>query len=150
MKLSYLQRKIALISFAVIIVICATGIFVNRLRVQNNPIINNFTIEKSISDTDNGATITLKQGARLKVILHSTYWKFNTIANGEIVKQLTEPAYAPDKSVGIPGTGAGTVIVEYQAIGAGTTAISASRTSCGEAMGCLGNQGSFLLHVVVN
>src|SRR5258706_10403407 len=149
MKLSYLQRKIALITLAVIIVVCAIGIFVNRVKVQNN-IINNGTIEKSISDRDNGTTITLKQGTRLKVILHSTYWKFNPIANGEIVKELTEPTYAPDTSERIPGMGTGTVTVEYQVIGGGQTTVSASRTSCGEAMGCVGNQGSFLLHVVVN
>jgi hypothetical protein len=42
------------------------------------------------------------------------------------------------------------VTVTYQAVGGGQATISAARTSCGEALRCTGNQGSYSVLVVVS
>lgn len=118
--------------------------------------INPSPTSKSISDEivakfeDSGKTISLKQGAKVKVVLYSTYWNFDKIQDDNILNQLSNPIYVSDNSAGPPGSGAGTVTVEYQAISKGQSSIAATRTLCGETLRCIGDKGSFMLNIIVN
>ncbi len=49
----------------------------------------------------------------------------------------------------MPGGGCGTVTAWFNADGPGTAVVTASRTSCGEAMACGGGAGSYRLTVIV-
>jgi hypothetical protein len=49
----------------------------------------------------------------------------------------------------VPGAGCGTAVAVYRAMGAGHATVKATRSSCGEAMGCTGSKGRFALRVVV-
>ena len=103
----------------------------------------------TLSETDNGNTVTVKTGDRIQVVLHSTYWEFAT-SSSDVLKPVSDPIYAPDLAGHIPGSGAGTVFVEYTVQKSGTTIISASRTSCGEALRCTGDQGNFSVTINAN
>lgn len=102
-----------------------------------------------VSDNENGKTISVKPGGRVRVVLNSTYWTFQGSSDSQTLQPIGEPTVAPDTSVKIPGIGAGTVTLEFQALKAGTAKISASRVSCGEALLCPEDKRSFQVTVVV-
>jgi hypothetical protein len=104
-------------------------------------------------DADNGHTVTLRVGQRLDVQLASTYWQIDPPAAPDILHQVGQPSVAaspPSYSGCVPGEGCGTVTATFIAVGVGQTAVTASRTSCGEARGCTGGEGSYRLVVVVD
>ena len=96
----------------------------------------------------NGKSLALRVGDRLKVTLNSTYWKFGP-APGHVVNHAAGPQVAPDPSC-VPGGGCGTVTESFVAVGVGTAHITASRTSCGEAMACTPAQAAFSVTVIVS
>jgi hypothetical protein len=93
------------------------------------------TSEVEITYNDNKKTIPIKKGSMVKLILNSTYWQMDK-PSSSILQQQGEPIYTVDHTVKIPGTGAGTVTALYQAVGIGTAMLTASRSSCGEALAC--------------
>lgn len=101
-----------------------------------------------IGEKDKGTTVQATQGQIVTLTLHSTYW----IIQGPDPKILKPLSAQPEVSAdfkGVPGSGSGTVVMRYQAVGTGTATIAASRTTCGEAMGCTGDAGSFKVDVKV-
>ena len=103
-----------------------------------------------VSESDAGTTVRVAVGSTLVVTLHSTYWGFASPSNPAILRQVggvtTDPVLPP---ACVPGAGCGTVSVTYQAAAVGQSAISASRTTCGEALSCTGTAGSYSVQVVV-
>jgi hypothetical protein len=99
-------------------------------------------------DARDGDTIAVRQGQRLRVVLHSTYWEFKPTSHPAVLHLVAPPQVAP-KSGCVPGQGCGTVTAVYVARHAGTATVQAERTSCGEAMGCTAAAGSYSLTVVV-
>lgn len=114
---------------------------------QSNPSPTGLTAQ----DADNGRTITMSVGERITVTLHNTYWHFadptGTALRTAGQHTTTTPLNGPGHCV--PGQGCGTVATWYDAVAPGTATVTASRTSCGEARGCTGNDGSYRLTVVV-
>lgn len=106
-------------------------------------------VRMTLDESAAGTTVTVRPGTQIVVVLHSTYWMFPTKPDPAILMQVGALAYAPTMPC-IPGGGCGTVSATFQAVRAGQALISASRTSCGEAMGCTGNQGSFTVTVVIS
>jgi len=100
-----------------------------------------------VGDHRDGGTVALRVGQRLRVVLHSTYWDFKAV-DSPVLHTVRAPTVAP-KSGCVPGQGCGTVTALYVARAAGTASVRAARTSCGEAMGCTGDAGSYSLTVVV-
>jgi hypothetical protein len=103
------------------------------------------------TESDNGRTIVLRRGGSLTVVLHSTYW---TIAGSSAPRVLSERGRpvttpAPPSAHCVPGQGCGTVTARFLAVGDGRADVTASRTTCGEALMCAPNQRSYVLHVVV-
>lgn len=103
---------------------------------------------KTVGDADNGTTITLHKNQTLIVQLASTYWTINDATNTGVIKMVGQPVIKATPS-SYPGSGNGTATAQFSALAAGTTTITASRTSCGEAMGCVGDQGKYQITVVV-
>ena len=83
------------------------------------------------TDSDNGKILDLHVGDRLEVKLASTYWNIHESSNLSVVRL------------------AGPAIAYFDAVGSGSADVTASRTSCGEAMRCVGSAGSNRLSVVV-
>ncbi|MCW2755858.1 MAG: hypothetical protein JWQ32_3269 [Marmoricola sp.] len=99
----------------------------------------------------NGTTVSLQRGERLRVTLSSTYWRFGSVAGGVLAAsgQRTTPSTTQSGSTCVPGQGCGTASETFTATRSGRARITASRTSCGEAMACVGSAGSYELLVVV-
>ena len=107
-------------------------------------------IVKELNEGDNDTTITIHPNDQVKVTLLSTYWQFQKLDNEKIIKQLGDPIYnAAALGTTVPGSGVGTVVVEYQAVAVGQAQISASRTSCGEALRCTPDQQSYKVTINV-
>ena len=102
----------------------------------------------ALTEADDGHTVTARTGDRITVTLSSTYWTFAAPSNGAVVRQDGDPVYAPDRNC-VPGGGCGTVTASYTAIGPGSTHLTASRTSCGEALRCSDSEGSYDVTVTV-
>lgn len=97
------------------------------------------------------STVTVARGSRLQVVLHSTYWSVPAGSPAGVLRQLGLPqaAAGPAGPSCHPGSGCGTVRTEFLALTAGTTTLTATRHSCGEAMACAPAQREFRVTVVV-
>lgn len=101
-------------------------------------------------DADNGTTLDLHVGERLAVTLHSTYWTINGSSNPHVLTAEGPEAVTPAPGGCVPGGGCGTVTMIFDVIGIGSADVTASRVSCGEAMLCTGNQGSYKITVATS
>lgn len=97
---------------------------------------------------DSGRTVRVQRGDVVEVRLHSTYWSFGPVAGGALHRGKPIVRAAPVGKT-VAGSGAGTVTDVFQARHRGRATITASRRSCGEALRCVGSQGSFRMYVVV-
>ena len=97
-------------------------------------------------DADKGATLSVAVGGTVTVTLTSTYWRFAPVA-GALRQVAVQPHFAHGHRP--PGTGAGTLVATYRAVAAGTATVTASRTSCGEAMRCTPAAGTYRVTVIV-
>ena len=104
------------------------------------------------SDKSNGHTVSLKVGQHLELVLGSTYWTVKGSTVPGVLHQdgppskLARPASCPSN---IPGLGCVPIRTDFSAVAPGTAVITASRTSCGEAMRCAPSQEHYTLPVVV-
>jgi hypothetical protein len=101
------------------------------------------------TDSDNGQALQLRVGDRLQLKLSSTYWTIHESSDLSVLRMAGPMAISPIPSGCVPGGGCGLAIASFDAVGSGSADVTASRTSCGEAMRCVGNAGSFRVSVVV-
>lgn len=108
----------------------------------------------SATERDNGRTITLHRNDRLVIRLNSTYWTFarpkTTVFHEVGTPQTTTSPPGTGSGHCRAGAGCGTVTVTYDVVGPGQAMIAAHRTSCGEAIRCVGNAGTYKLTVKVS
>jgi hypothetical protein len=97
---------------------------------------------------DNGHTVTVRTGQQFRVVLDSTYWTFPDQPGSAVVRAVNTPTYQPSPGC-VPGEGCGTATASFTAVAPGSVTITASRTSCGEAMACTGTAGEYSVTVVV-
>jgi hypothetical protein len=93
-------------------------------------------------------SVALRVGQRLRVVLGSTYWRFDPLPANRAVEPAGSATITPDPHC-IPGGGCGTVERRYVAVGSGRATITASRTGCGEALACAPARRHFVLTVTV-
>lgn len=101
------------------------------------------------TEADNGHTVAMHQGQELRLVLHSTYWNVQPVTNPQVLSSENSAANSPQATGCIAGAGCGTVTVHYRAAASGTAQVKASRTSCGEAMGCTAADSTWTLTVDV-
>jgi hypothetical protein len=100
-----------------------------------------------VTKLQNHTVVPIRVGDVLKVRLDSTYWRFGTPSGSEL-RSTAKPSYAPNRDC-VPGGGCGTVTAEYEAVRAGTAAVRASRTVCGEVVRCLPPERTFTVTIVI-
>lgn len=107
--------------------------------------------------SDNGHTLHLAVGDRLTVVLSSTYWSVPASNSDRVLRPdshhysvapLTGSSSTIDQTC-VVGEGCGSVTATFTATSAGGEVVTASRTSCGEAMRCVGSAGTYRLTVLV-
>ena len=106
-------------------------------------------VTKTVTEKDKGKTVTLHVGDRLKVVLNSTYWTIHDAAKPAVLRTDGKQVTTPRMNGCVPGGGCGTAAQAFTAVTKGTTTAGASRTSCGEALLCTGDNGKFNVVVVV-
>src|SRR5579859_517064 len=102
----------------------------------------------NLGDGNNGQRVSVPAGDRVVVQLSTTFWSFEGSSDSSVLNQVGSAAVSP-RSGCVPGAGCGTTTATFDAVHAGRADITATRTSCGEAMRCVGDQGSYLVTVVV-
>jgi hypothetical protein len=89
-------------------------------------------------------------GATVRLVLHNIYWTVHDSPDPSVLTMVGRPVYSSAGAVKcVPGAGCGTVTATFKALAPGSALISASRTSCGEALQCTGGAGVFNVTVVV-
>ncbi|MEZ0088954.1 hypothetical protein [Streptacidiphilus sp. EB129] len=98
-----------------------------------------------------GTTVAVAQGDTVVLVMHSSYWSAPVNSAPKLLQQMggTAGSAAPPGPTCHPGQGCGTVTTTFVAKGAGTAKLSATRTSCGEAMACSPAQRSFSVTLVI-
>jgi hypothetical protein len=104
---------------------------------------------QTVTDQANGQTIDIQPGQVVQVVLSSTYWKIQGSSDGAVLSLLTGPSTQPQQSGCVPGQGCGTVSAAYRAVAVGQAQLTASRSVCGEALGCTGANSQFVVYVIV-
>ncbi|MGA3057303.1 MAG: hypothetical protein ABSE70_04600 [Candidatus Limnocylindrales bacterium] len=108
------------------------------------------TSTTELGEADSGRTLTVSVGATVKLVLHNIYWTVHDSPDPSVMTMVGQPVYSGAGAVKcIPGTGCGTVTATFKALAPGNALISASRSSCGEALQCTGGAGMFEVTVVV-
>lgn len=104
-----------------------------------------------VRDDANGKTVNVPAGATVELILSSSYWKVSGSSAPAVLRQdgastlLPLPTTCPH----VPGQGCAPLQTNFTALTSGTSTVTASRTSCGEAMHCAPGQEHFAVTVVV-
>ncbi|HEV7466304.1 MAG TPA: hypothetical protein VGP96_08380 [Candidatus Dormibacteraeota bacterium] len=102
------------------------------------------------SETENRRTITVRSGNRVTLTLHSTYWSIQGSSDPKVLHQVGGSSTRPAKpGTCVPGQGCGTVSASFIAVSRGNADLTASRTTCGEALRCTPVQGDYVVHIVV-
>jgi hypothetical protein len=98
---------------------------------------------------DSGHTLRMHVHDHLVVVLTSTYWTVQGSSNTRVLRQTGHSKVEPRRAGCGPGQGCGTVTTGFEALAPGRAEVTASRTTCGEAMRCTGSAGSYRVRIVV-
>ena len=131
---------------ALLVLAIAAVVLVSGLR---SPGAGAADADVNVSEDNNGQTVTVAPNSTVHLVLHSTYWNVEPVGDPKVLQSLHDPVVTPDLAGHVPGSGAGTVAVDYKSGQSGTAQLRASRQTCGEALKCTGDQGSFSVTVVV-
>lgn len=129
---------------ALVLTSCTSSSTPDRPAPRNGPSV------RQVTEAQNGAEVRLAAGDTLVVVLHSTYWGTTTTASPPTILLRTALVTTPAPHPNFPGSGQGTVVARFRALGPGVAQVTAFRTTCGEAMRCTAHQGQFRLSVRVH
>jgi hypothetical protein len=99
----------------------------------------------------NGKVVSARAGDRIELILSSSYWHVTASSPTSVLRQDGPPVLLPRPSgcPNIPGLGCTPVRDDFTALTEGRAAITATRSTCGEALRCQPDQTRFNVTVVV-
>jgi len=108
---------------------------------------------KTISEAENGKTISVKSGTAVTIELQSTFWDGTKTKNLVQVKpsEIAPIAPSPTAAVGCqhPGSGCGTITWFYKVKKKGLATFTATRSSCGEVLQCTPENSNFKVKFLV-
>jgi hypothetical protein len=104
-----------------------------------------------VRDDANGKAVSVRAGDRIELVLSSSYWHVAGSSAPSVLRQDGPPALLsrPSSCPAIPGLGCIPVRADFTAITDGKAVITASRSTCGEALRCKPDQTRFAVIVVV-
>ena len=103
------------------------------------------------SDAENGQSVSIHVGEILRVTLRTTAWTFAAPSDPSVLKEEGDTVVSPaPMGACLPGMNCGITTAQFRALKAGTSTVSASRLSCGEARRCVGAEGVYQLTVIVS
>jgi hypothetical protein len=104
----------------------------------------------TVTQADNGRSVSMHVGQSLVVQLNSTYWMVSGSSDPVVLAQQGSEQIAPSPGGCVPGQGCGTVTASFEAIRAGHSVVTASRSVCGEVVLCASGQRTFSVAVQVS
>ncbi len=140
--------SIALVGLVLLLAACTVGPAALPSGSSPAPVATPATLQ--VSESSNGQTFTVVVGSEVTILLTSTYWQIQPSSDSAVLAVVSGPttsAAAP--SACLPGMGCGTVRATFRALLPGQATISASRTTCGEALACTGSSGAYEVKIVV-
>jgi hypothetical protein len=105
---------------------------------------------RHLDDRDNHATVSVHVGQTVELTLASTYWSIGApsgTALGASGPERKTPNYTKPGCHG--GSGCGTDVRDFRAVRTGSSGISATRSTCGEALRCPDDKTRFFVTVRV-
>jgi hypothetical protein len=104
-----------------------------------------------VRDDANGTAVSARAGDRIELILSSSYWHVTGSSAPSVLRQDGAPVLLsrPSSCPAIPGLGCNPVRADFTALTGGTAVITASRSTCGEALRCQPDQMRFTVMVAV-
>lgn len=103
----------------------------------------------SVGGSDNGRTVAVTVGDVVSLRLASTYWQLAPAAPAAVLRTDSRATLAGPARSCVPGQGCGFAVAAFTAVAPGRATISASRTTCGEALRCSPAQSRYRLTVLV-
>jgi hypothetical protein len=104
-----------------------------------------------VNEADNGHTVTVGVGSEITLELANTYWQVQASSDPAVLALVSGPtASGAGPSACLPGMGCGIVTATFRALTPGQATITASRTTCGEALLCTGSAGAYAVTIVVS
>ena len=97
----------------------------------------------------NQSTVQVAVGRRVELLLHSSYWTDFGSSRSAVVRADGSVRTLPTSQHCIAGGGCNPVLATFMAQAAGTAVLSASRTSCGEALRCSPANSHYRVTIVV-
>lgn len=103
-----------------------------------------------VTNSFNGSVIHTAIGHLLNVSLDGQGWTFDATPARLVKVEIRPTSSIPANCLGPRQTAkCGQSSISYRAAGAGTIALRATRSMCGEARRCLGTEGKFSVTVIV-
>ncbi|WP_042394591.1 hypothetical protein [Streptacidiphilus carbonis] len=102
----------------------------------------------TLDDRSSGRTVTIPAGGTVDLVLHSTYWSGPRSSAPDALQPLGTALTSPAPGC-VPGQGCGTVTARFQARTTGRATLTATRTTCGEALLCTPAQRTFTATVLI-
>jgi hypothetical protein len=139
----------AIVAVSVISIAAAAGCGTAASRTSS-PVAGGPTVIV-VRDGANGKVVSARAGNRIELILSSSYWSVAGSSAPGVLRQdgpsvlLSRPSDCPD----IPGLGCVPVRTDFNALTDGRAVITATRSSCGEALRCRPDQTRFSVIVTV-
>ena len=97
----------------------------------------------------NQSTVRVVVGRNVQVLLHSSYWTDFGSSQPAVVRADGSARMLPTTQTCMPGGGCNPVVATFTAMSAGTAVLSASRTSCGEALRCSPGNSHYRVTIIV-
>ncbi|MFF2544684.1 hypothetical protein ACFVUY_19185 [Kitasatospora sp. NPDC058063] len=128
---------------------CAsTGTGPSTPAAASSPVTASSPATVTVDEHADRTTLKAAVGTTVTLALHSTYWSAATSSAPEVLAPEGSPTTAPSPSCR-PGGGCGTVTASFTARAPGTARLTATRTSCGEALNCPPEQRRYEVTVEV-
>jgi hypothetical protein len=102
-----------------------------------------------LDEHSNHATISVVVGRDVELLLHSSYWSDFATSRSSVVRADGTPHVVPTATHCVPGGGCKPVLAMFTASSVGTAVLSASRTTCGEALACGPDNSHFSVTILV-
>ena len=138
--MTMLHRLLALAAAVLLVGGCANGSGGERSGAT-------VSVRHQLDERSNGSTLDARVGDTVVVVLHSTYWNFDTPTT--VMQLIGTPEPSPSHCT-VVGSGCGTVTATYKAGQVGTVSLHAHRDSCGEAIRCSASNGDWSVTVRVS
>jgi hypothetical protein len=151
--ITQVRSTVAVVSLGLLLAACSAG----SAATPSAPVASSVgatpaatASDRQVSEADNGRSVAVTVGSEVTLLLGNTYWQVQGSSDPAVLALVSGPtASAAGLTACVSGAGCGTVTSVFRALTPGHATITASRTTCGEALMCSGTAGAYEVTIVV-